>query len=121
MASVQIFEYEHLNDFQFAELPKGNMLELAMNPYSGKVFMHVGKQSGAASVALDVMREIVAACDVLQETGSLDPLHDYETLCMCGVLDKVLSDAARAKYRAIEGGKSNKSQVSALVDMEKAV
>ena len=121
MKSVKAFKYTSIDAYSFEELPKGNMLEIVMNPYNGNVFIKPGKNSASCLVALDVMREVVSACDVLERQGSADPLRDYHTLCEVGIIDSVLSDAARADYRAFEGGKKKNAQVIASAVMEKAI
>lgn len=60
----------------FNERPKSKMLELSVNPYSGKVLLKLGKQEKCGEVALDVMRYLVRACNVLERNGSSDPLRD---------------------------------------------
>lgn len=102
MPCYYIGEYGYLNEHEFSDLPKGNMLELAMNPYNGKVYLKLCKQADSAEVALSIMRDLVSCCDMAELAGIDEPLKNMlET--MGGELLRV-SDAARVVIRLYEGG-----------------
>ena len=112
MALHHVFDYP-VNKHEFSDLPKGEILKIALNPYTGYVFLNFEKHQLSTRVSLAVMRRVVAACDVLERNGSFDPLRDYAHLCDTGEIREMLADAARDEIRAFEGGKEKSTQVSA--------
>ena len=113
MSKYRIFDYGNLEEYRFDELPKGYVFKVAMNPYTGYVLLDLEKHESSSLISLDVMREIVAACDVLERNGSLDPLRDYVRLTESGELTEMLADAARERITAFEGRKNKKKLVRA--------
>lgn len=111
-----------LSGYSFEELPKGYVAKVSINPYTGYVFLDFEKHETSTTFALDIMRRVVSACDVLEGCGSDDPLRDYSRLCEAGMIDWVLADAARERIKAFEGGKDRETQVSASVQgLEKVI
>lgn len=104
MPYYETMTYDGLSAYQFEELPKGELFSLSMNPYNGLVLAYFEKHRSSSFIALDIMRQIVNVCDVLEDAGSVDPLRDYVELSEKGQLVKKLSEAARAKIKPIKGG-----------------
>lgn len=117
MAFVHLFDYHGLDRFEFSFLPKQNMCELSMNPYNGKVFLNVAKQGGSTFFALEVMRELVRACDKLERGGSDDPLRDLLSLVDGSNWDSLFE--AEAELLAFKMRKED-CAASGGEDMEKA-
>ena len=113
MSQYRIFDYENLDDYKFEELPKGYVFTVAMNPYTGYVLLDLEKHESSTQIGLEVMRRIVADCDVLKRNGSFDPLRDYVRLTESGELTEMLADAARERITAFEGRKNRKELVRA--------
>lgn len=65
-----------LDGYEFADLPKGEMVSIAINPFNGKVFVTLGNDAETSNLALQIMNRIVEACRVLEGKGSDDPLSD---------------------------------------------
>ena len=55
MTMYKVFKYPYLEMYGFEELPKGDMLKLSMNPYTGQVFVKVEKHRFSTEIALDIM------------------------------------------------------------------
>lgn len=102
MQAVYLFTYKDLESFDFQHLPKGNMLELFMNPYNGKVYLKPEKHKASTRVTLDIMREVVRLCGHLERNGSDDPLRDLLSL-VDGENWESLSNAAKADVLAFVG------------------
>lgn len=101
MAQHFLYSYPDFGGYDFAELPKGAMLQLSMNPYNGKAFVRMGKHATSCRIALDIMRDLVAACGELERSGSVDPLRDL-LLKVDGSGWNSLFDAKEG-FRAIAG------------------
>lgn len=113
MSQYKIFDYEKLDDYKFEELPKGYVFKVAMNPYTGYVLLDLEKHESSSHISLEIMRRIVADCDVLERNGSFDPLRDYVRMTETGELTEMLADAARTRITAFEGRKNKKELVRA--------
>lgn len=106
MRSVQVFKYASLDDYSFEELPKGNVVEIAMNPYNGNVFVKLGNRAASAEVALDVMRELLRGVDAYGRRAMVDIPSDAlrSLLRECdGDNWETLTKAVRDDIRAIRG------------------
>ena len=113
MSQYHVFNYEKMDDYKFEELPKGYVFTVAMNPYTGYVLLDLEKHESSSQISLEIMRRIVADCDVLKRNGSFDPLRDYVRLTESGELSEMLADAARERITAFEGRKNKKELVRA--------
>lgn len=77
----QFFVYGGKDDYSFEQLPKGYVFKVGMNPYNGKVFFDSEKHNATTRISLDLMREIVRACEELEKGGSADPVRDLMMVC----------------------------------------
>ena len=77
MALYHVCDYEQVNVMDFEQLPKGYVLEMSMNPYTGYVFLQFEKHPLSSRIGLDVMRRIVKACDLIESKGYDDALRVY--------------------------------------------
>ena len=109
MRSVRIFTYSELNHYEFEHLPKGEMLGLSMNPYNGNVFIKPAKNRASFAVALDCIREVVRACDVLERNGSLDPLRELYELAQ-GLEYVSSSESVKPEFKAFKGRRENREK-----------
>ena len=112
MSTHRICRYEKFDGFTFDELPKGEMFSIGMNPYTGAVFFGLEKHESSTQIALDIMREVVHACELLERLDCSDPLRDYIAFCESGEIVPMLCLAARAKITVLEGEKL----IDSLVD-----
>lgn len=119
MSSHLVLTYSRLSEFEFGELPKGAMLKIAMNPYNGNVFLDVEKHETSTVIGLQLMREIVEVCDVLEELGADDPLREFVELSDRGALNRKLAEAARALIMVEKGGAEGKDLVGLSGEKER--
>ena len=103
MRMRQLFKFEKLENYWFSDLPKGNMLEISMNPYNGNVFMKPEKHAASTTIALEIMREVVRACDVYERNGSEDPLRDLLSDCNGSNFKELVSSAKGESMKAVKG------------------
>ena len=111
MASHRVGSYPQFENYEFDRLPKGEMFAIAMNPYTGALFLCTEKHESSTVIALDVIREIVHACELLERLDCSDPLRDYIKYSESEELVEKLLEAARTEIRRIPGGKREKPQV----------
>lgn len=104
----KLFRYGRLKEFKFEELPKGNMLEISMNPYNGNVFVKTEKHATSTVIALELMRELVRACDLYERNGSADPLRDLLTGSDGQNFEELVSSAKGETMKAIKGSERRK-------------
>lgn len=113
MSTYLISRYAKHENYAFEQLPKGEMLGISMNPYNGNVYFQLEKHKSSSVIALDMMREIVHACELLERLDATDPLRDYLEYCESGVIVEKLVEAARARKADFRKGNNTKYLVMA--------
>lgn len=103
MRYSHITEFTRLRDYDFEQLPKGEMFALSINPYTGYVSMGLDKHASSTRISYEVLKEVMHACELLERGGSIDPVADYIRLNESGELVSHLVKAAKAEYKAIRG------------------
>lgn len=118
-----VSDYSDLENYEFEQLPKGDMFSLSINPYTGYVFVGIEKHQSSYQISYDVLREIVHACELLERGGSVNPLSDYVRFAEAGVLVDELVKAARKVMKGIREGSikhGEKAAKQSRMDIEKA-
>ena len=115
-----IFDYANFNKFKFEELPKGFVFELSMNPYNGKVFFKREKHRSSSRISLELMREIVRACDVMERRGSNDPLNDVLDLCSGENWADLFNGSDGLEIRAEKGRRKRNEKIGTDARVKKA-
>ena len=76
MAMKKLYKIERIGAYRFADLPKGDLCVLSINPYNGNVLLKLCNRPLSGRFAFSIMSHIVEVCSRLAVNGSDDPLSD---------------------------------------------